>query len=54
MKTLESSGCKKTIAEDDSVTVLTNGDKVYQFYPSSTSTGQLLASLSMEGIKNQS
>jgi filamentous hemagglutinin len=51
MKTLESSGYKKTFSKDGSVTVLTNGDKTYRFYPSSTSTGQPSASLSMEGIK---
>lgn len=51
IKTLESSGYKKTISQDGTVTVLTNGKKTYRFYPSSTSTGQPSASLTIEGIK---
>ncbi|MDO8405959.1 MAG: hypothetical protein Q7T27_20920, partial [Pseudomonas sp.] len=48
---LESNGYKKTISQDGSVTVLTNGVKTYRFYPSSTSTGKPSASLTIEGIK---
>ncbi|WP_260955547.1 two-partner secretion domain-containing protein [Pseudomonas citri] len=51
IKTLESSGYKKTISQDGSVTVLTNGEKTYRFYPSSTSTGQPSASLTIDGQK---
>ena len=51
IKTLESNGYKKTISQDGSVTVLTNGEKTYRFYPSSTSTGQPSASLTIEGVK---
>ncbi len=51
IKTLESNGYKKTISQDGSVTVLTNGEKTYRFYPSSTSTGQPSASLNIEGVK---
>lgn len=51
IKTLESNGYKKTISQDGSVTVLTNGQKTYRFYPSSTSTGQPSASLTIEGVK---
>ncbi|WP_371923905.1 DUF637 domain-containing protein [Pseudomonas sp. SJZ085] len=51
IKTLESSGYKKTISQDGSVTVLTNGEKTYRFYPSSTSTGQPSASLTIDGLK---
>jgi len=51
INTLESSGYKKTISQDGSVTVLTNGEKTYRFYPSSTSTGQPSASLTVEGVK---
>ncbi|WP_177342473.1 DUF637 domain-containing protein, partial [Pseudomonas sp. NBRC 111143] len=51
IKTLESNGYKKTISQDGSVAVLTNGEKTYRFYPSSTSTGQPSASLTVEGVK---
>ncbi|MEE5045134.1 filamentous hemagglutinin N-terminal domain-containing protein [Pseudomonas alliivorans] len=51
IKTLESNGYKKTISQDGSVTVLTNGEKTYRFYPSSTSTGQPSASLTIDGVK---
>ncbi len=51
IKTLESSGYKKTISQDGTVTVLTNGNKTYRFYPSSTSTGQPSASLTIDGMK---
>ncbi|MBD9516236.1 filamentous hemagglutinin N-terminal domain-containing protein [Pseudomonas sp. PDM22] len=51
IKTLESSGYNKTISQDGTVTVLTNGEKTYRFYPSATSTGQPSASLTVEGIK---
>ncbi|WP_454838005.1 VENN motif pre-toxin domain-containing protein [Pseudomonas mohnii] len=51
IKTLESNGYRKTISQDGSVTVLTNGEKTYRFYPSSTSTGQPSASLTIEGVK---
>ncbi|MFW0890318.1 UNVERIFIED_CONTAM: DUF637 domain-containing protein [Pseudomonas sp. JL1] len=51
IKILESNGYKKTISQDGSVTVLTNGEKTYRFYPSSTSTGQPSASLSIDGLK---
>ncbi|MDV9030706.1 hypothetical protein Q7C30_001130 [Pseudomonas sp. RAC1] len=51
IKSLESNGYKKTISQDGSVTVLTNGEKTYRFYPSSTSTGQPSASLTIEGMK---
>lgn len=51
IKTLESNGYKKTISQDGTVTVLTNGEKTYRFYPSSTSTGQPSASLTIEGQK---
>ena len=54
IKTLESSGYKKTFSRDGSVTVLTNGEKTYRFYPSSTSTGQPSASLTIEGMKKPS
>ncbi|SEU13712.1 hypothetical protein [Pseudomonas graminis] len=49
--TLESHGYQKTISQDGSVTVLTNGEKTYRFYPSSTSTGQPSASLTINGSK---
>ncbi|MFA1028502.1 hypothetical protein ALP10_01179 [Pseudomonas syringae pv. helianthi] len=48
IKTLESNGYKKTISQNGSVTVLTNGEKTYRFYPSSASTGQPSASLTIE------
>ncbi|WQG59376.1 hypothetical protein RHM66_09325 [Pseudomonas sp. RTB3] len=51
IKALESNGYKKTISQDGSVTVLTNGEKTYRFYPSSTSTGQPSASLTIDGVK---
>ncbi|MGE8496477.1 MAG: DUF637 domain-containing protein [Pseudomonas sp.] len=51
IKALESSGYKKTISQDGSVTVLTNGEKTYRFYPSSTSTGKPSASLTLDGVK---
>lgn len=51
IKTLESNGYKKTISQDGSATVLTNGEKTYRFYPSSTSTGQPSASLTIDGVK---
>lgn len=51
IKTLESSGYKKTISQDGTVTVLTNGNKTYRSYPSSTSTGQPSASLTIDGLK---
>ncbi|WP_024672723.1 hypothetical protein [Pseudomonas syringae] len=51
IKTLESNGYKKTVSQDGSVTVLTNGEKTYRFYPSSTSTGQPSASLTIDGLK---
>ncbi|WP_143518992.1 hypothetical protein [Pseudomonas viridiflava] len=51
IKTLESNGYKKTISQDGSVTVLTNGEKTYRFYQSSTSTGQPSASLTIDGLK---
>lgn len=51
IKTLESNGYTKTISQDGSVTVLTNGGKTYRFYPSSTSTGQPSASLTVERVK---
>lgn len=51
IKTLESNGYKKTISQDGEVTVLTNGEKTYRFYPSSTSTGQPSASLTIDGVK---
>lgn len=51
IKTLESNGYIKSISQDGSVTVLTNGEKTYRFYPASTSTGQPSASLTVEGLK---
>ncbi|WP_238337670.1 hypothetical protein, partial [Pseudomonas sp. SWRI51] len=48
---LESNGYKKTISQDGSVTVLTNGQKTYRFYPVSTSTKQPSASLTIDGRK---
>jgi filamentous hemagglutinin len=51
IKTLESNGYMKTISQDGSVTVLTNGEKTYRFYPASTSTGQPSASLTVDGMK---
>lgn len=51
ISTLEMSGYRKTLSKDGSVTVLVKGDKTYRFYPSSTSTGQPSASLTIEGIK---
>ena len=53
ISTLEMSGYRKTLSKDGSVTVLVKGDKTYRFYPSSTSTGQPSASLTIEGIKKQ-
>ena len=54
IKILESTGYKKTMSRDGSVTVLTNGEKTYRFYPSSTSTGQPSASLTVGGLKKPS
>ncbi|MCG8296596.1 hypothetical protein, partial [Pseudomonas entomophila] len=51
IKILESNGYKKTVSKDGSVTVLEHGEKTYRFYPSSTSTGQPSASLSIAGVK---
>ena len=51
IKALESNGYRKTVSKDGTVTVLTNGSKTYRFYPSSTSTGQPSASLTVEGVK---
>ncbi|WP_277965018.1 hypothetical protein, partial [Pseudomonas sp. RIT-To-2] len=51
INTLEASGYKKTVSQDGTVTVLTSGDKTYRFYPSSTSTGQPSASLTISGVK---
>lgn len=51
IKTLESNYYKKTISKDGAVAVLTNGEKIYRFYPSSTSTGQPFASLIIDGMK---
>ena len=36
---LSAKGYIKTISKDGSVTVMTNGDKVYRFYPKSTGGG---------------
>ncbi|ALI06014.1 MULTISPECIES: hypothetical protein [Pseudomonas] len=52
IKMLESNGYKKNLYQDGTITVMTNGDKIYRFYPRSTSTGQPTASLNIEGIKN--
>jgi len=49
--TLESVGYVKTMSQDGSVTVLSNGEKIYRFYPASTSTGQPSASLTISGAK---
>nr|WP_288465898.1 DUF637 domain-containing protein [uncultured Pseudomonas sp.] len=51
IKSLESNGYRKTLSQDGTVTVLTNGSKTYRFYPVSTSTKQPSASLTVEGIK---
>lgn len=51
IKTLESSGYIKTVSKDGSVTILSNSEKTYRFYPSSTSTGQPSASLTINGMK---
>jgi len=51
IEVLELSGYKKTVSQDGAVTVLTNGEKTYRFYPASTSTGQPSASLTIEGEK---
>ncbi|VVN09858.1 hypothetical protein PS682_03824 [Pseudomonas fluorescens] len=51
IKTLESSGYIKTVSKDGSVTILSNFEKTYRFYPSSTSTGQPSASLTINGMK---
>lgn len=53
IKTLESSGYKKKVSQDGSVAVLKKGEKTYRVYPSSTSTGQPSASLTIDGLKNQ-
>jgi len=46
MRELEASGFVKSTSRDGTVTVLTNGEKTYRFYPQSTSTGQPSASVS--------
>ncbi|WP_241150789.1 RHS repeat domain-containing protein, partial [Pseudomonas viridiflava] len=51
IKTLESNGYKKTVSQDGSVAVLKKAEKTYRFYPSSTSTGQPSASLTIDGLK---
>lgn len=51
IKALESNGYKKTFSADGTVAILEKGDRIYRFYPKSTSTDEPSASLNIVGIK---